>query len=177
MAAKATRDMFANIASIQCDESAANTLTFKKLETGMSIMDKVAWVISRVEYYINHLEAAYFNTDTDSLFMALTVSNTINTLISGRIEYDPAVLHGIAIQRLDIGAAASGFLEVRPLVFDFSTLPGGGLIAPPNPLYLAVQGVGLATAETVWARLYYTNLELTTDQYWELIESRRIISA
>jgi len=56
-------------------------------------------------------------------------------------------------------------------------MPGGGLIVPPNPLYLGIKGTGLAAAQAVSCRFWYTTIELTPDEYWELVEARRIISS
>ena len=43
-------DKFTNQAYLSVTESAANTLTFKKLETGVSIYQKVGWLVSRLIY-------------------------------------------------------------------------------------------------------------------------------
>jgi len=177
MPTKKTTDTFANIASIQCDESAANTLTYKKLETGIAVFEKVAWLICRVEYMVNNLAAANFNSDTDNVKVALTVSNMLTSLASGVMQTASEVLHAMQLQRLDYGAAASGFHSLQPFVFDFSFLPGGGILVPPTAIYLAVQGTGCVSANTVWARIYYITRELTTEDYWQLVESRRIISS
>ena len=67
------------------------------------------------------------------------------------------------------------FMDI-PIVVDFSTLPGGGIIVPPNPLYLAAKGLGLGAAQSVSVRFWYTNIALKPEEYWELVESRRIIS-
>lgn len=177
MAVKKSGDTFANIASIQVDESAANTLTYKKLETGIAVFEKIAWLICRVEYMVNHLEAAYFNGDTDSIKLALTVSNMLTDLGSGRLQTASEVLHGMQLQRLDFGTAGNTNQPVQPFIFDFSFLPGGGILVPPTAIYLAIQSSGCATANTAWARIYYVTRELTTEDYWQLVESRRIVSS
>jgi len=174
---KGTSDSFSNIAAIQVDESAANTLTYKKLETGIAVFEKVAWLISRVEYSINNLQATQLNASGDLVRLALTVSNMLSTLASGILLTASEVLHGITVQRLDYGAAASGGLNVQPYPFDFSNLPGGGILVPPTAIYLAVQGDSCVAANTAWARIFYTTVQLTTEDYWQLVEARRIISS
>lgn len=166
------QDVFANQAVITVTESAANTLTFKKLETGISLFDKVAWIVHRLEYYF-FMSAANWNGDSDSLTMALTVANNITSLSLT----DPNVLDLLQVSRQDWGAAASMFPCYRPTVKDFSPLPGGGLITPPNPLYGAAVGSGLAGAQTYYLKMFYTVKELKTEEYWELVEARRLVSS
>lgn|SRR3972149_1952170 len=171
--AETMKDKFANQAVITCTESAANTLTFKKLETGISLFEKVAWVISRIEYFVSNQLAAVFNGDGDSLQFALTATDQITTLSLT----NAAVLDYIELMRGDYGTAASMHFINRPITKDFSSLPGGGILCPPNPLYLGVKGTGLVNADTVIAKLFYVNLALKAEEYWELVESRRIISS
>jgi hypothetical protein len=177
MAAKASKDKFANIAAISCVESAANTLTYKKLETGIAIFDKVAWLICRLEYYPSEMNATQFNSSNDGLNVALCAGNTLSDLAGGRMQSDPLIIHGLNITRQDIGTAASGLFLVKPLVYDFSTLPGSGILIPPTSVYLGVQGSGLAAATTCYLRIFYTLVELAVEDYWELVESRRMISS
>lgn len=177
MAIKAAKDQFANIAVISCTESAADTLTYKKLETGIAMFEKVAWVISRIEYFMHNLDVTLHNATGDLTMVALTVSNALTTLGSGNIEINPMVLHGVQFKRMDLGASATGVEQIMPVVYDFSALPGGGIIVPPTALFLAVQGSSEASAAIVFARIYYTVLQLKPEDYWELVEARRIIAS
>lgn len=165
-------DQFANLAVIKVVESAANTLTFKKLETGISLFEKIAWIIQRVEYY-SQILATVFDGTGDKLTVALTSTDQLTSLA---FENNALIDH-LSIQRSDWGAAATAILQMQPLVKDFTNLSGGGIIVPPNPLYLGAVGSGLLAATTSWCRIYYRTIELTPDQYWELVEARRIISS
>lgn len=167
------KDKFANQAMIRCVESAANTLTFKKLETGISLFDKVAWVISRIEYLLSMATYGYFNSTADVLAFGLTTVDTLTTLDIA----NSAVLDYNYIGRIDLGTAASGGFFFQPFVKDFAALPGGGLIVPPNPIYLAGVGTGLSTASTIVAKMFYTQIVLKPEEFWELVEARRMISA
>lgn len=171
--AKTQQDKFANQAVIYCIESAANTLTFKKLETGISLFEKMAWLISRVEYFITGMTATAFGATDDQLDVALT---TTDQLVALSLENN-AILDMFSIHRVDLGAAATGGFHVRPITKDFSTLPGGGLICPPNPLYLGIKGTALTGANGCRAKIFYTTYELTPDEYWELVEARRMITS
>ncbi len=177
MAAKTSNDEFANVATITVTETGANTLTWKKLETGISLTEKVAWIINRVEYFVTGNVSTDFNAANDRLFVALSVAQTAATLVTAAAYVDPTILDLYVLSREDIGAAASGLLMERPYIKDFSTLPGGGIIVPPTPLFMGAQGVSLANAQTVVVKMYYTLINLSTDQYWQLVEARRVISS
>ncbi len=168
-----SKDVFANYAIIEVTESAANTLTFKKLETGISLNEKVAWIIHRIEYIIDGMDGTIFNAALDVLTWGLSLSNAFafptvaeNTIV----DYNRAV-------RVDLGAAASGYFQIQPQIKDFSDLPNGGVIIPPTPLYMFVKGTGLTAATKITARLHYTLRTLKVEDYWELVEARRVLSS
>lgn len=164
-------DKFANTAVITVTESAANTLTFKKLDTGVPLFEKMAWIVHRIEYFINDIAAGQFNASGDYMTLAITASAAVAALTME----DPAVLDLLQIRRSDFGAAANAHMDVFPWVKDFHQLPGGGLIVAPNPIYLAAKGTGLVAASASLVKIFYTNYALQPDEYWELVESRRII--
>lgn len=170
--AKAQMDEFANVAALTVVESAANTLTFKKLDTQTSINEKIGWLINRLEFFLD-ISATQWNANLDSVSMALTRSNLVTNLID---LTEPAILWNAFIQRTDIGTAATSWLVREPFVYDFSTLPGGGLLTPPTPLYGAVKGVSCTAANTLYLRIYYQTIDLTPEQFWQLVESVRIVS-
>jgi hypothetical protein len=166
-------DTFANIACLTVVESAANTMTATKFAFPFSIMDKMALVINRIEWdftaWITALAAS-----ADQLRAAITCASTVSDITNGA---DPLIVDAFRMIRYDMGAAASGWVRETPYIKDFSSLPGGGILVAPNPLYLMIQGASAAAAGTVMARLFYTYMELETDEYWQLVESRRIISS
>jgi len=171
--AEGKKDQFANFAIITVTESAANTLTFKKLETGISIQDKVAWIVNRVEFLVEEFNATVFNATGDFALFGLSVSNSFSNVAVSEVS----ILDYNRVSRIDIGTAASGFFKYEPFVKDFSSMPSGGLLVPPTPLYLFAQGESLTAALRVTCRLYYTTLSLSVDQYWELVEARRALSS
>lgn len=173
MATATKGDQFANYAIISVTESAANTLTFKKLETGISITEKVAWILSRVEYFVTPINSTQWAQADDGIDWGLSLSNAFTT--PGLAENTIIDLNFVA--RKDFGTAASAILLHGPWVKDFSQLPGGGILVPPTPLYLFAKGATAAAAHTVVARIHYTTLQLAIDQYWELVESRRVLES
>lgn len=173
--AKGAVDQFANIASIGVTESAANTLTFKKLETGISLMDKAAWVISRIEYYLSNLTLTQFADDGDMLDIGLVTRNNLTNIVN---PADPAVVDYLTVVYMETGALSGfAFNFIPQVVKDFASLPGGGLVVPPNPLYLAAKGTGCAAANSITARIYYTILELVPDDMWQLMQARQVTAS
>lgn len=164
-------DAFANKFFAECTESAANTLTFQELGTAVDVFSKRAWVLHRLEYQIPAPLMSYFAASDDKIAIALTSSNKMSSLLLA----DPAV-----IDLLDIKpefATAVGFqIRVEPFIRDFSSLPGGGLIIAPRPLYLAIKGTSLAGATQVRCRGYYTQMDLAADEYLELVDFYRILA-
>lgn len=169
--AKKALDQYANVAALDITESAANTLTVAKFAFPFSIMDKMGLLISRIEYEFANLSAA-LAASADQLLAGIATQDTVD-LTSPTAS---SLVDVMKISRLDLGAAATGIVYWQPVVKDFSTLPGGGILVAPNPLYGALMGVSAGAAGRVKLRMYYTYMELATDEYWQLVESRRIIS-
>lgn len=174
MAAKSKIDQYANMAAIVVTESAAHTLTTTKLAFPFSIMDKMALLIHRIEYEFRVMGPSVLTTTGNRVTLALLAAASVLDIDN---PVDPLVLDSARLNRYDYGTAASGFALRQPYVKDFSNLPGGGLLVAPNPLYCAVKGYGTAQASEGGFRIYYTYMELNTDEYWQLVESRRVISS
>lgn len=164
-------DKFANIAAIQVTETVAGTIAYTKFNFPYSIMDKMALLINRIEYL--PLSISNLNSSTDNVVIALIAATSIVDINN---QADPALLDSTRLIRNDLGAAASGTLHQFPFVKDFSSLPGGGILVAPSPLSAAIQSSGAAGVMNAWIKFFYTSVSLTTDDYWELVESRRIIS-
>lgn len=172
MPAKAT-DLFANIAYLEATESAANTLTFSRLQLAGSLMnEKAALIIHRADIQLDPNGTA-LNGANDFTSMCVSVSDRITDI---RDMSQPEILLALWLTRVEFGAAASGILTERPKVLDFSTLPGTGIIVPADNLFVGIESGGAAAALSVKVRLYYTVKPLKTDEYWDLIEARRVMS-
>jgi hypothetical protein len=171
MAGKKAIDQYANIAALTLTESAANTQTSVKFQFPFSIMDKMGLVISRIEYDLQNL--GWAAATSDRLRVGLIAGPSVVDMDS---PSDPIIIDMFKFYRFDMGAAATGVLFNTPYVRDFSSLPGQGLLVAPNPLYGVIQGLSAAAAGICTVKLFYTYIELATDEYWQLVESRRIIS-
>ena len=172
MAKGNVKDTFANVAAVRVIESAANTQTSVKFDFPFSIMDKMALIISRIEYWTASLTP--FAGAGDALYLALTAASSITNLAS---QNDPLVIDSHIKTLAFFGTAANGQVIEGPYIKDFSNLPGGGLLVAPNPLYAMAQGISLGGVSDNWIKVFYTHVELSTDEYWQLVESRRVISS
>ena len=170
MATNTKTDKFANQAYGTVTETGANTLTFSEIQTHVDVFSKQAWIIQRIQWYLTQTQTNKILDTADSIALALTCSNKASSLSL----QDPALIDLLEFQI--IGVIAAGLNLVRmPLTRDFETLPGGGIIITPRPLYIAAQGTSLASAITASARIYFTQVTLPTEQYWELVEARRMV--
>lgn len=167
-----SQDKFVNQAYIEVVESGANTLTFKQLLTGISIYEKVGWIIHRIDYFFP-VNDTQFAAKDDYVEFGLSVSDQIVAIGS---QFSACIDHN-ELRRTDLGTAASGLFLKQPITKDFSNLPGGGMLIPPNPIFVYVGGNSLVGAVTLRGRMFYTVKTLKLEDYWELVEIRRMIGA
>lgn len=163
-------DVFVNTAFAQVTESAATTLTYSQVQTGISLFDKIAWKIERIEWYWGN-PGGQLVSNADYMQAALTVSNKM----TGLSLDDPAVIDMMEWHVNQQGTAASSQLFTLPFIRDFTDLSGGGLLMPANPVFLAAQGVSIAAAQTISARIRYTMVELKDAEYIELVQNFRFV--
>lgn len=164
---------YANLAVINCVMSAANTITWQKLDTGLPIFEKRAWIIHTVDYRFAVSTLADLDTDSDWIHCALAVKNTLTTIESD----EQAIFDELFYMRTDAGTAASAWFHKQPFVNDFTKLPGKGLIVAPTYIYLGMNSSGMTVAGNVIARIRYTEMPLKPQDYWQLVEAQRIISS
>lgn len=172
MAVKKSGDTYANVAAVSVGESVAGTLASAKFAFPFSIMDKMGLLIQRIEYFPAAL--SQLNSTGDEVRMALLSKASVTDITN---QSDPSVIDSYVFTRMDLGTAASGLLLSRPVTRDFTTLAGGGILVAPGALYAAVQSAGAGGAMSMWIRLYYTYMQLSADEYWQLVESRNVISS
>ncbi len=165
-------DKFSNIARIAITMSAPNVLSFQRMYSGVSQFEKVCWVIHRIEYFLTVGMLAEMTVDADEITMALTTTDAISALNTEQ----SSVLDIAKWQKLLTGTVVSEMIQKQPTIHDFGSLPGGGLIVVPAPLYLAMDTAGLASAGVASMRIRFTWKTLKAEEYWELVESTRIIT-
>lgn len=163
-------DKFANKFYGRVVESAANTLTFAEIQTNVDVFSKKAWILHKLEWFFGSTERSKLDATDDVITAALTSSNQLSSL-----SLDNAGVIDLFEISVDFGTAVGFEQFISPIARDFTPLPGGGLIIAPRPLYLAVKGTSLANALTVAVRGYFTALDLTADDYLELVDFYRIV--
>lgn len=171
MAKQTVKDKFVNLAEVNVTMSAANTLTFTELMFGISMFDKVALLVQRLEFLYSAATLQELVAASDELSAALTISNTI-------VNLSPLQNQVVDVHQVDVnivGAATVTHLVHQPTIRDFSSLLGGGILIPARPVYLGLTTAGFAAAAWCSMRMYYSFVPLAADDYWELVEARRMI--
>lgn len=171
-ATKSALDSRPNLAAIKITEAVAGTLAYAKFAFPFSIMDKMGILIHRLEYWVDSL--SLLSSATATLFMGLAQASAI---VNIQNQDDPAIVDSVSFQRLDYGVAGSAEIVQNPYVKDFSSLPGDGILVAPSPLTGMILSSGAAGVTHGWLRMYYTYMQLSTEDYWQLVESRRVISS
>lgn len=173
MAVKGNQDQFAQLAYLTVTESAANTLTFAKLEVATGALlgkQKYGMVIHQIQYMIPPTSRKLLLDEDDVLSLAITVGENLTTI---DLE-SPDVVDNFTLGLNKYGVAASGWGVELPITHNFT--PFGSLLVAADRLYLAIKGLSLASAAAAKARIWYTIKELSVEDYWDLVESRRIIT-
>jgi hypothetical protein len=166
MAKAGTVDKYANVMISRVTESAANTLTFEQMPQVTTLLEKKAYLLNRLQYELSQGSWQELKADGESIQFGISLSN--NWTSPGINE--PSIIdynrHFTTVQ------TAVGFVDRRTGVTkDFSMFPGGGILMPTRPLYLFTVGNGLANATDVTLRMYFTVVDLSPQDYWDLVES------
>ena len=165
-------DIYANRATIGVQESAANTMTHVKLATGVSIFEKVAFSIQRILYEFSVASINMLLSNGDAIEAALTRDSSLTSLTYNH----PGVLDKVTLGATLSGTAGNFVQQNNTVMNDFTSFPSGGLLVPSSPLYGSVIGAALSAALYCRITFFFTVVQLKPDQYWELVESYRIIS-
>lgn len=163
MAKSGLKDVFSNRTQVEVVMSAANTLTFQQVRFAVGTFQGVALILNRIEMSpagaaIDEIVAA-----ADNLQMAITTRDDLTAI-------NPTNLSVMYVKNIESPGANVEVFEL-PLVGDFTGLPGGGLLMPANPIFLAVLTGGFVAAATVRFTLYYQFKELSKDENLELIQT------
>ncbi len=173
MAKKASRssgklDDFPNIITGLVTESGATTLTFSnKIETGYSLGNNVGLVLHRLEYFLSIGTRKLMLDEDDGVDFGLVTSNQLTSVLN----YGSNTIDFVELGKGKYGTAASGYPSEMPIVRDFTALPGGGLLVAPNPLYMFVKGISVASAMAIEYKIYYTTVTLNDKGFRELWET------
>jgi len=171
MAGKGTLGDFGFPATFAITETAANTLTFEQLQTGLSVADRIGWIIQRIETTLGVATPGYFNGTTDTLNWGLAQNSSLSTVTLD----NPNIKYLRKLCRTDFGTAASASIDNITYVDDYTGLAGGGILVVPQPLYGFVQGGGLSAAASINMKIWVKAINLTDADYFNLVQNTQLI--
>lgn len=164
------RDKFANILTMAVTLSAADTLTFAEISTGLGMQPgrkvAMAMIIDQINYYVG--DHALMTTNADNMVMGITTSNLVPDLTNAS---DRRILDSIEHMRVDFGTAAGGQLFTKPIPHQFFP----PLIHAERTIFLGMNSNGLASVVTGRVRIYYRLVELEAAELIELTEVFRLV--
>jgi len=171
----ATKDQYANRFNVHVAEASVGVPSFVEVPTYASAFSKEAFVIHRLEYWIQNSHFNQLVADADRIMMALTTANHYTTLNAAAAFPDPGIVDLCEVFSHLIGTAANALIQTFPIIKDFTNLPGGGLIVPARPIFVGVMSSGVATGISIDVRGYFTKLELKDNEFLELLDAYRMV--
>lgn len=159
-------DVYPNRIVERVTMSAANVITFASIRFGTGLFSGVALVIHRLEYTPLSATIGELASRADTLAFGLTNRDDLGSLLPTNLN----IIDTNRVEPMMVGAVVSLTLEVLPIIKDFSGLPGGGLIIPTNPLYLAALTAGFAGAAIIDLTMFFTFKQMTDADYIELVQ-------
>ena len=176
MATQKMSDKYPQFMVPSVTQSAADTLTFGRVNVGMSLFDYAGFIISRIEYFPGRTAINLLTNNAVELNIALTGSNSIANLAIEKAQ----VYDKITLSSAEVGTPADQFiggLQAQPYVHDYSNFEAGGVLVPAQDLYIACDSTSLGTAVTVSARVYFRVIKLQAADYVELAQRLRVLSS
>jgi len=160
------QDIYANIAATRVVESAANTLTFSELSTGIGLGMGVGLIIDKLEWEpkVAGIAVANFAGDADQIEVALCSQNSIADLTGFN---DRRILVKDSMYLRVAAAAVTQHIIQLPFMKQYNPPI---IIAAPR-LFFAVKGTGMGAAVTIDFRLYFRYINLDVQTYLELAEA------
>jgi len=160
---KAAADIYSNRTTVRCSMTAVNTLVFQQLRFAAGLFEGVALILNRILWFPFSGTLRELVGAADHLQMALVTRNDLASI-------DPTNLAVIDEKELvSVGAAVERY--ETPLVSDWRNSPGGGLIIPANPLYLAMNTAGYAAVAEMNVVIEYQWKKLSKDESIELLQT------
>ncbi len=164
-------EKYVNIANIYMAESAANTLTFRQLQTGIAVFAKTAMLVHRIEYRVTPASLTQMANVADELRVALVTTTSLVDLITQAAGITDMMEWKTQIS----GAPATQVWYNEPIVHEFGNLPSKGLLMPGTSVYGAIKGVSMTNPCVAYMRLYFSYMEMKGDDYFELVQATQAL--
>jgi len=168
MATKAKTDQFPNKAIQRVTQAAINTLVFQEINFAAGVFQRIALVIHRITYTPGSGMWSDLLTGSDLFRGGITVSNGIVDLA----RTHPELIDQVEYVGFVSGTPASGEIVRGNVMNDFTSMPGGGILIPASPVYVAIYTSGFASVANMDVQIDFTFKELADADYIELIQSR-----
>lgn len=166
------KDKFDQFMHLSVTQSAANALTFGQVAIGGAVFEYAGIIFTRVEYYLEATAISELVANADALDLALTGSDGLTDLSVDQ----PQLYDRITLEVAVSGAPATAQIIEMPIIHDFSSMPGGGLMVPAQTLFIGMDSAGCAAAQTGVIRAYYHVEKLTAADFIELVQRYRVLS-
>lgn len=179
MAYKKIGGVFPVTCSTTCGAGGGGSPVYEQVNTGLSITDRVGWLLKRVEdFSASSAATGVFDTANDKATYGLILSNGLGVVSLGGVLNVPQAKWVGNVTRKDVGAAASGQFSTYPQIFDYSM--GGeddGILMVPQPLYSFCLGEGLTANFTSLFRAWFQAVQLTDADYFNMLQANQMIIA
>jgi hypothetical protein len=169
------KELYANRFALHVTEAVAGTPSFSEVPTYASAFSKEAFILHRLEYSFPSAILQLVVAAGDSLNVVVSTANHFTSLIAQDTFKEAGIVDHFHLYAELFGTAANMLHETQPFVKDLTSLPGGGLIVPARPLYVGVQGISIAGQVSVFARGYFTKVDLKDQEFLELLDAYRMV--
>jgi len=166
---------------VSCQVAAASASTdyFEQVNNGLSVTDRIGWLLQMVEDFTDPAAAA-LNAEGDGIVYGLCLTNAVkfaNVGITGLMDA-PQYKWFSQLTRHDFGTAATGEISRFPRVFDFRNLSDGGILMVPQPLYaFASNNGGVSASITIRFRAWFQAVQLSDADYFNMLQANQILTA
>lgn len=142
--------------------SGIDTQTFTQIDFAVRESERLALNIQQIQWHIGDWIGG-IAANTDAAELILSSSDELADLS----EDNPSVLAKLEI----VGMGVNVEPQISPLIMDFSGLMGGGLLVSPMRLFIGMDTTGFAAAASAIAWFYYTWIELSDREAFELLQA------
>lgn len=153
----------------------ATVTTLKKLETGITNLQKIAWDVKRIRFAFDNEVMANMNTALEYRFFGISASsspsqnsNFTNASLYDYLKIDQAMTA--------VAGAPSWAQWTTPIDHDF---PQGLLVLPQN-IYAITRGYDSAAALGPWPchmEIDYLEIEIGPEDWYDLLQMRMPLGA
>jgi hypothetical protein len=146
-----------------------------QMVTGITNIQKIAWEVTRFEYWLPTLALKLMDVADEVIRVGITASSSI---LQGLNPTNAALYDMLSYVVVSTAAAATpieGIVET-PIVHDYGDMP---MLMLPQNLYMVTYFNSTAAAGpyTAWCRLWYKEVELGPEDWYDLLQMRMPLGA